>query len=119
MHSESQIPIASSQVSRRFARRLALFYAAIFVLFGCQLPFFPVWLRATGIDAAWIGLISAVPAVTRFTVLPLVTSLAERHAAVRGTMIATAALTAIGFAVIGTQHWPLAVFLAYAATAVA
>ena len=111
-----QIPIASGPVSRRFAVRLAMFYAAIFALGGCHLPFFPVWLRAIGIDAGWIGIISAVPAVTRFTVLPVVTSLAERHAAVRGAMIATAASTMIGFVVIGTQHWPLAVFLVYALT---
>ena len=119
MASESQIPIASSAASRRFAHRLALFYGAIFALIGCQLPFFPVWLKAVGIDASWIGLIAAVPAVTRFTVLPLVTSLAERHAAVRGAMVATAVATMVGFAVIGTQHLPLAVFLAYVLTAVA
>jgi MFS transporter, PPP family, 3-phenylpropionic acid transporter len=119
MPSESQIPIASSLAPRRFARRLALFYGAIFALIGCHLPFFPVWLRAVGIDAAWIGVIAAVPAVTRFTVLPAVTSLAERHATVRGAMVATAIVTALGFAVIGTQHLPLAVFLAYALTAVA
>jgi MFS transporter, PPP family, 3-phenylpropionic acid transporter len=34
-------------------------------------------------------------------------------------MIATAVITAVGFALIGTQHLPLAVFLAYALTAVA
>ena len=119
MPSESQIPIASQDQSRRFARRLALFYAAIFGTFGCQLPFFPVWLRAVGIDAAWIGLISAVPAVTRFTVLPVVTSLAERHAAVRGAITATAVIATMGFALIGTQHLPIAVFLAYALTSVA
>jgi PPP family 3-phenylpropionic acid transporter len=117
MPSESKILIASSHLSRRFAFRLALFYGAIFALLGCHLPFFPVWLRAVGIDAAWIGIIAAVPAVTRFTILPLVTGLAERHAAVRGAMIATAVLTTLGFAVIGTQHLPLAVFLAYALTA--
>ena len=117
MPSESQIPIASSHPSRRFALRLALFYGAIFALVGCHLPFFPVWLRAVGIDAAWIGIIAAVPAVTRFTILPLVTGLAERRAAVRGAMIATAVLTTLGFVVIGTQHLPLAVFLAYALTA--
>jgi PPP family 3-phenylpropionic acid transporter len=117
MPSESQIPIASASASRRFASRLALFYGAIFALVGCHLPFFPVWLRAIGIDAAWIGVISAVPAVTRFTVLPVVTSLAERHAAVRGAMIVTAGITTLGFAVIGTQHLALAVFLAYAVTA--
>src|SRR5579871_5368865 len=119
MPSESQIPIASKRRSQRFASRLALFYGAIFALMGCHLPFFSVWLRAVGIDAAWIGLISAVPAVTRFTVLPVVTSLAERHAVVRGAMVGTAVITTIGFAAIGTQHLPLAVFLAYAVTAAA
>jgi PPP family 3-phenylpropionic acid transporter len=118
MPSESQIPIASSHLSRRFAFRLALFYGAIFALVGCHLPFFPVWLRAVGIDAGWIGIIAAVPAVTRFTVLPVITSFAERHAAVRGAMIATAVITTFGFVVIGTQHLPIAVFLAYAATAI-
>jgi MFS transporter, PPP family, 3-phenylpropionic acid transporter len=117
MPSESQIPIASRSVSRRFAVSLAAFYAAIFAVTGCHLPFFPVWLRAVGIDAAWIGVISAVPSVTRFTVLPFVTSLAERHAAVRGAMIVTAIATSVGFAVTGTQHLPIAVFLAYALTA--
>ena len=117
MPSESQIPIVSSRESKRFATRLALFYGAIFALIGCHLPFFPVWLRAVGIDAAWIGVIAAVPAVTRFTVLPMVTGFAERRGAVRGAMMATAVMTTFGFAVIGTQHLPLAVFLAYAVTA--
>jgi PPP family 3-phenylpropionic acid transporter len=94
-----------------------LFYGAIFALIGCHLPFFPVWLRAVGIDATWIGVISAVPAVTRFTVLPIVTGFAECRGAVRGAMMATAVMTTFGFAVIGTQHLPLAVFLAYAVTA--
>ena len=119
MPSESQIPIASPPGSRRFAIRLALFYAAIFALIGSHLPFFPVWLRAVGIDAAWIGIISAVPAVTRFTVLPVVTGLAERHGAVRGAIVMTAVITTAGFAAIGTQHLPVAVFLAYAVTAAA
>jgi PPP family 3-phenylpropionic acid transporter len=117
MPSESQIPITSSRQSKRFASRLALFYGAIFALIGCHLPFFPVWLRAVGIDAAWIGVISAVPAVTRFTVLPMVTGFAERRGAVRGAMMATAVMTTLGFSLIGTQHLPLAVFLAYAVTA--
>ncbi len=103
--------------SRRFAVRLAAFYAAIFAVTRCHLPFFPVWLRAVGIDAAWIGIISAIPAVTRFTVLPVVTGLAERRGAVRGAMIVTTIATTIGFVAIGTQHLPVAVFLAYGLTA--
>jgi MFS transporter, PPP family, 3-phenylpropionic acid transporter len=117
MPSESQIPIPTARGSNRFASCLALFYGAIFSLVGCHLPFFPIWLRSVGIDASWIGIITAVPALTRFTVLPLVTGLAEWRAALRGAIILTAFITALGFAVIGTQTQPLAVFIAYAATA--
>jgi MFS transporter, PPP family, 3-phenylpropionic acid transporter len=117
MPSESQIPIASHVAPKRFAGRLALFYGASFGLIGTHLPFFPVWLKAVGIDASWIGIITAVPAVTRFTILPFVTTLAEKHQTLRGAMMATAFLTALGFAVVGSQQQALAVFLAYAATA--
>src|SRR5947209_11252502 len=101
MPSESQIPIASQAAAKRFAARLALFYGALFGLVGTHLPFFPVWLKATGVDASWIGIITAVPSLTRFTVLPFITGLAEKHAALRGAMIATAFLSALGFSVIG------------------
>jgi MFS transporter, PPP family, 3-phenylpropionic acid transporter len=117
MPATSQIPIASANQVRRFARWLSFFYGTTFGLGGTYLPFFPVWLKAIGIDPSWIGMIAAAPAVTRFTVLPFVTSFAERHRAVRGAMIATAFATAAGFIVIGTQHAPLLVFLLFALTA--
>ena len=117
MPNESQIPIASQAIVRRFAGRLALFYGTSFGLIGSHLPFFPVWLKAVGIDASWIGIITAVPSVTRFTVLPVITHLAERRQALRGAMIVTAFATTLGFAVVGTQHLAPLVFLAYAATA--
>src|ERR1041384_6067363 len=79
MPSESQIPIASEGASKRFATRLALFYGAIFGPLGTHAPFFPLWLKSVGIDASWIGIIAAVPSVTRFTVLPLVTGAAPRR----------------------------------------
>ena len=95
--------------------RLALFYGATFGMIGTHLPFFTVWLKAVGIDAWWIGVIGAVPALTRFTVLPFVTGAAEKYS-LRGTLIVTAVATAAGFAVIGTQYLPLAVLLVYAVT---
>jgi PPP family 3-phenylpropionic acid transporter len=109
--------MASQVEAQRFAARLALFYAALFGLVGTHLPFFPVWLKAIGIDASWIGIITAVPSLTRFTVLPFITGLAEKRHALRQAMIATAVASALGFAVIGTLHQPLAIFLAYAVTA--
>jgi len=102
---------------KRFAASLALFYGAMFTLIGAQMPFFPVWLRAVGIDASWIGVIAAVPAVTRFTVLPFIAGLAEKRASLHGALIVTAFMTALGFAAVGTQHQAILVFLAYAATA--
>ena len=125
MPAESQIPIASAAAPRRHATRFAarfatwlgLFYAAVFGLGGTYLPFFPVWLKAVGIDASWIGIITAVPAVTRFTALPFVTGWVEKRQAVRRALIVTAFLTALGFAAIGTQHLALPVFLLFAATA--
>jgi MFS transporter, PPP family, 3-phenylpropionic acid transporter len=117
MLSESQIPIASKLEARRFAAPLAFFYATLFGLSGTQLPFFPVWLRAIGIDPSWIGIISAVPAVTRFTTLPFVTGLAERRQALRGALIVTTILSTLGFALIGLQHEAIAVFAAFVATA--
>ena len=117
MTAESQISIVSQDLRRRFATWLSLFYGTTFGLGGTYLPFFPVWLKAVGIDPSWIGTIVAAPAVTRFTVLPFITSLAERRQAVRGAMILTAFATATGFTIIGTQHQPLLVFLCFAATA--
>jgi PPP family 3-phenylpropionic acid transporter len=117
MPPESQIPIASQVPAKRFATRLALFYGALFGLVGTHLPFFPVWLKAIGIDASWIGIITAVPSLTRFTVLPFITGLAEKRQSLRGAMIATAFVSALGFSIIGTLHQPLAVFLVYAVTA--
>jgi PPP family 3-phenylpropionic acid transporter len=96
--------------------RLALFYSTSFGVIGTHLPFFPVWLKAVGIDPAWIGIISAVPAVTRFTTLPLVTGFAERRHALRAAMILTAFAAVLGFALVGTQHQPLPLFLLYIVT---
>ncbi len=115
MPSDSQIPIASQAASKRFATWLAAFYSTLFGASGAHLPFFTVWLKAVGIDASWIGIITAVPPVTRFTVLPLVTGLAETRQALRGGIIVTGFATALGFCVLGTQQQPVLVLLVYSA----
>lgn len=117
MQSPAQIPIASAP-PRRFATWLALVYSTGFGLVGTHLPFFPVWLKAVGVDAAWIGIITAVPSVTRFSTLPFVTSFAERHQVLRGGIIAMGFATTIGLAVVGLQHEAVLIFLAYAVTCI-
>ncbi|QOZ52077.1 major facilitator superfamily domain-containing protein 6 [Bradyrhizobium sp. CCBAU 53338] len=115
MPPESQIPTPAS-VKRRFAVSLALFYSAVFAVSGTHLPFFPVWLKAIGIDASWIGVINALPALTRFTTLPQITAFAEKKRAIRAAMMISVLATAIGFAAVGLQQQPLALFLIYALT---
>src|SRR3984893_2691654 len=115
MPSDSQIPIASQAASKRFATWLAAFYSTLFGASGAHLPFFTVWLKAIGIDGSWIGIITAVPPVTRFTVLPIVTAFAETRQALRGGIVVTGFATALGFCVLGTQQQPILVLLVYAA----
>ncbi|WP_454620048.1 MFS transporter [Bradyrhizobium cenepequi] len=116
MASESQIPATPQAEAKRFAGHLGAFYGTMFGMLGTYLPFFPVWLKAVGIEASWIGIITAVPAVTRFTVLPLITSLAERRQMLRAAITITAAATTLGFALVGTQHQALPVFLVFVVT---
>lgn len=115
MQSESQIPITAAQ-KRRFAVSLAVFYSAFFAVLGTHMPFFPVWLKAIGVDAAWIGIINALPAITRFTTLPQVTAFAEKRHAIRAAIMLSVLATAIGFSALGLQQQPLALFLIYALT---
>jgi len=119
MASGPKIPTDALFVSRRFAIRLGLFYAAVFALMGVHLPFFPVWLQAVGVSPVWIGLIVATPSLVRFTILPVVTGLAERRQSLRQALIATALLTAVGFAGVGLFHAPMIILIVFALTACA
>jgi MFS transporter, PPP family, 3-phenylpropionic acid transporter len=111
-------PHSAPQIARKFAVRLAMFYSTVFGSGGFYLPFFSVWLKAIGIDPTWIGTIIAVPAMTRFTTLPFITALAERRHALRAAMIASAFLTMVGFAVLGTLREPLAILGVFVVTAI-
>ena len=61
-----------------FSVRVSFFYVAFFLLFGVQLPFFPVWLQSRGLDAGQIGLVSALPLLVRIFAVPVVTAAADR-----------------------------------------
>jgi len=115
--SESQKHPAGQSVGHRFAVRISLFYASTFGIIGVHLPFFPVWLKAIGVDVSWIGFITAAPSLSRFTVLPFVTATAEHRQILRGTMIGLAFATAVGFTVLGLLRDPLTILIVYAVVA--
>ena len=70
-----------------FALKLGLFYAAYFFFGGVQLPFFPLWLEARGLDAGTIGLVIAVPTVVRIVATPVITHQADRRRALKATLV--------------------------------
>lgn len=61
-----------------FAIRLSLFYAAIFLLIGFHLPFFPVWLAWRGLSAQEIGVVLAAPLAIRIFFAPGISFVADR-----------------------------------------
>jgi PPP family 3-phenylpropionic acid transporter len=114
---ESQNHPDGQSIARRFAVRISLFYASTFGIIGVHLPFFPVWLKAIGVDVSWIGVITAAPSLSRFTVLPFVTATAEHRQILRGTMIGLAFTTVAGFALLGLLRDPLTILIVYAVIA--
>jgi PPP family 3-phenylpropionic acid transporter len=102
-----------------FARRLASFYAALFVTLGVQLPFLPVWLAAKGLDAQTIGVVLALPMVVRLFTIPMATRIADRHDALKAVIVAGAILTLAGFTVLGLAAAPLAIAAIYVAASAA
>ena len=91
----------SRAIANGFGARLALFYAGLFVVVGVQLPFFPLWLQAKGLDPEAIGLVIAIPIVVRVVAIPLVARLADRRGALRQVLMVSSAGAAMGYALVG------------------
>ena len=97
----------------RFARRLALFYGAVCVCIGIQLPFFPLWLQAKGLDAGMIGIVLAAPMVVRIFAIPVLTRLADYYRAVRGAIILACTASAIGATALGFTEGAIAILIVF------
>jgi len=100
-----------------FANRLAAFYAAIFVVFGIQLPFFPVWLKAKGLDAGMIGVVLAAPIIVRVFSITLATRVVDRRDALRAAIMMASAASVLGYTLVGLANGPAAILAAYAVAA--
>ena len=101
-----------------FALRAAFFYAASYILLGVHLPFFPVWLQATGFDAGQVGAILAATALLRVISVPVATGAADGRLGLRTAIVTSAMATALGFTALGLVSGPwlivaLTVFTAF------
>ena len=103
-----------TQMQAGFAPRLAALYAGLFIMAGIQLPFFPVWLKAKGLDSQMIGLVLAAPIVARLFAVPLVARVADRRDALRAAIIVASWLGVAGFVLVGLAEGPTAILIAYA-----
>ena len=63
---------------RHFELRLSVIFAAIFVPMGVHLPYFPLWLEASGFDAEQIAVILSAPMFLRVVTTPIISTLADR-----------------------------------------
>jgi MFS transporter, PPP family, 3-phenylpropionic acid transporter len=100
-----------------FATRLAALYGAMFVVLGIQLPFFPVWLKAKGLDAGMIGVVLAAPIVVRVFSITLAARVADRRDALRAAIVVTSAASVLGYTLVGLASGPAAILAAYAVAA--
>ena len=73
------------------ALRLSAFYAATFLVIGIQLPFWPVWLAARGLDTREIGVALAAAIWVKVLATPAIGALPTGRARVAGVMGALAA----------------------------
>jgi len=89
--------------------RLALFYVAIFLVIGIQLPFWPVWLASRGMGPGEIGVLLAAAGATRIVVAPAIAPLADRLGRRRPIVIALAAGALIATAIFAVTYgfWAL------------
>ena len=110
----SPVPHHSSpELGAAFALRLALFYAALFVALGVQLPFLPVWLAAKGLDADMIGIVLAIPMIVRVFAIPITTRGADRHDALRLAIVLAAAGAVVGYGAVGLAQGAVAIAVAF------
>jgi len=101
-----------------FAPRLAALYIALFIFSGVQLPFFPVWLSAKGVDPSLIGLVVAVPSLVRVFGIPFAAREADRRDALRQAIMICACISALAYMLVGLSAGALAIFLTYALASV-
>jgi PPP family 3-phenylpropionic acid transporter len=91
------------------ALRLSCFYGSFFAVTGVQLPFWPVWLDAKGLDASTLGLVMAMSFAAKALSTPLVAHFADRTGERKRLIVALAFCSFAGFSLFYwvNDFWPL------------
>lgn len=93
--------------------RMALFYGALFIVYGTHVPFTPVWLSSLGLTAGEIALIMSVPLFLRIVTTPAIALAADRFSTHRETMIALAWIALVIVLALSQMagFWPVMVLM--------
>jgi MFS transporter, PPP family, 3-phenylpropionic acid transporter len=96
-----------------FSSRLAGVYATTSTMIGFQLPFFPLWLNAKGLDAGMIGVVLAVPQVVRVLAIPVAARAADRGGVLREAIVVTGWASVAGYLLVGLASGAPAILLTF------
>ena len=91
------------------AIRYGAYYGAVFLSLGVYLPFWPVFLKSRGLDAAEIGLLFALAAWIKVASTPAIAQIADRTGRAKATLVAAAGLSLVAFAgfLAARGFWPI------------
>jgi MFS transporter, PPP family, 3-phenylpropionic acid transporter len=78
----------------RFAERMALYYGALFLVYGVHVTYFPVWLSWRGLTPQEIGVITALPIFMRVVITPAIAAAADRNHNHRDVIIVLSLISA-------------------------
>ena len=106
-----KLSLFSASSPAGIAARIAFFYVAIFLILGISLPYFPLWLKAQGLSAVEIGLVTSVPLFIRIATTPMIGIAADRSGSVKGVVLAGAGFATLSaLALMGVEGlWPILV----------
>ncbi len=93
----TQTPSATGPVDlgSHFAERVALYFGAVFLVFGVHLTYFPVWLASRGLTPEQIGLLTALPIILRAILTPIIGAYADATGRHRTLVVALSAASAV------------------------
>lgn len=90
--------------ARAFGAKLALFYGALFLIYGMHVPYMPVWLDGRGLTAAEISAVTAAPFFIRLLVTPAMALAADRAGNHRVMLIGLAWLSLVLILILSRMH---------------
>ena len=91
------------------AVRFSLYYAALFLVIGILLPFWPAWLASRGLDAGEISLVLSAAIWVRVLANPVIAHFADLSGAHRSVIMLAAAGALAAYAAFDLVDgvWPL------------